>query len=622
MKVRKKKQKQGSGGSVGTRAGGFWGKVVKIRLRALIMIAFTIINVQVIVQTMIAIHNDSKVQQQMKVIEGRSLSELLAGTTLREHVLKAQYFITLAALTGDKRARSEAQKSQDAFYNDMGTLLSAYQGRGDNEGSAQLQAAATSFNNLVEISGKIDQARGMHALEAAKIDALAAGMDKQSTDLIGDLSGLSQQQTFEMRQQMDGLSAALVSTKIQLWGMIVLVTLINIIVQFLFGGILHRRIGDIYNAANEWATGLLTRRIFPIPCEDDLGKASHEVNRLADNIEAFMMETDSSLNALRHGILDRRIDVRGLSLEMKRVGEAVNVNIDQMATAQKKAEGDMELIRGFESNIARVTDQLGGASGQVEERSQTVAAAAEESSRQAEAARNGSEQASSNVATVAAAAEELSASIGEVTRQIKEAQSMTVEAVSQAEGTTDTVANLGAATEEIGQVVKLISDIAEQTNLLALNASIEAARAGDAGRGFAVVAGEVKELANQTARATERISEQIGRLQTESTASSDAITNIAEIIGRVGEITDAITVAAEEQATAAREISASVQHANASVADVTGNVTDVAEAAEGTGKAASDMLSSSQILRTSTEELVGTVEQFLASLGSTDTGKV
>ena len=268
----------------------------------------------------------------------------------------------------------------------------------------------------------------------------------------------------------------------------------------------------------------------------------------------------------------------------------------------------------FEGGVGGEVRQVVAVTAEIKATTDTLAAAAEESSRQADVASQGASQASSNVATVAAAAEELSASIDEVTRQIREAQGMVAEAVSEATGTTDTVANLGAATEEIGQVVKLISDIAEQTNLLALNASIEAARAGDAGRGFAVVAGEVKELANQTARATERISEQIGRLQTESAASSEAMIHIAETISRVGAITDVITVAAEEQATASREISESVQHANASVSEVTNGVTDVSAAAEETGRSASEMLAAAQTLEGSSANLSALVDEFMKSL--------
>ena len=270
--------------------------------------------------------------------------------------------------------------------------------------------------------------------------------------------------------------------------------------------------------------------------------------------------------------------------------------------------------QAFETGVGAEIERLSFLAQEMKAGADGLAASAEESSRQASVASNGAEQASHNVATVAAAAEELSASIAEVTRQIRESKQISDEAMHQAESTTQTVVTLGQASQEIGQIVQLISDIAEQTNLLALNASIEAARAGDAGRGFAVVAGEVKELANQTARATEKISTQINRLQVESKQSSEAIAGIANIIKRASDITATITAAAEEQATAAQEISASVQHASVSVADVTGSVTDVSGAAEETGRSASELLSAAQRLEESTNQLSSMVEDFTHGL--------
>ncbi len=287
---------------------------------------------------------------------------------------------------------------------------------------------------------------------------------------------------------------------------------------------------------------------------------------------------------------------------------------DIMVTWDDMTDQLSRRTQAFETGIHDEIARLSSLAQEMKAGADGLAASAEESSRQASAASNGAEQASHNVATVAAAAEELSASIAEVTRQIREAKQISDDAVHQAEGTTQTVDALGQASQEIGQIVKLISDIAEQTNLLALNASIEAARAGDAGRGFAVVAGEVKELANQTAHATEKISTQINRLQVESKQSSEAIAGIASIIKRASDINATITAAAEEQATAAHEISASVQHASVSVSEVTGSIGDVSTAAEETGRSASEMLSRSQQLEESSGRVSAIVEEFARSL--------
>jgi len=352
---------------------------------------------------------------------------------------------------------------------------------------------------------------------------------------------------------------------------------------------------------------------------------------IAKNITGRTQGVLRSIQAVAEGKLDQAIVneasdelgqvMDGLELMRKDLAAAVALRekqaAEEQAMMQRKLEiqqREAEVVHTFEGEISTISDSLRQITKQVSEGTQLVAAAAEESSMQAEAAANGAQSAEGNVSTVAAAAEELSASIAEVSRQVQQAEIIVAEAVQAAEGTTTTVQNLSHATSEISQVIGIITDIASQTNLLALNASIEAARAGDAGRGFAVVAGEVKDLASQTAAATEKISTQIQCLQTESEQSATAIENISRIIKQVGELTSSINVAADEQATAANEISESVQEASARVNDVTASVADVSSASVDTSKAASDMLTGSQQLEESTAQLNQQVEKFLTDL--------
>ncbi len=265
----------------------------------------------------------------------------------------------------------------------------------------------------------------------------------------------------------------------------------------------------------------------------------------------------------------------------------------------------------FGEGVREIVSSVSGAATEMEASAQSVAATAEETSQQSSNIAAAAEQTAMNVQSVASATEELTASVDEVGRQIKQSADIAKAAVEQAQKTNEQVEGLSNAANKIGEVVSLINDIASQTNLLALNATIEAARAGEAGKGFAVVATEVKSLADQTAKATDEIGEQIGEIQT---ATNSAVSAIKEITGTIGEINDisaSAAVAIEQQAEATREIATNVEQASTGTTEVSSNISGVSQAAQETGNSASQALDAARELASHSEELSNKVDQFL-----------
>ncbi|MGU3467429.1 methyl-accepting chemotaxis protein [Methylobacterium sp. C33D] len=257
--------------------------------------------------------------------------------------------------------------------------------------------------------------------------------------------------------------------------------------------------------------------------------------------------------------------------------------------------------------LARVADAALGLRADAEAMSGTATHTAERSATVAGAA----QEAAQHVGTVAAAAEELGASVQEIGRQVDGSAELARSAVVQAGDTAGLVQELSDAAGRIGDVVRLITAIAGQTNLLALNATIEAARAGDAGRGFAVVASEVKQLAAQTARATEEIAGQVGRIQGATGQTVDAIDGIAARIREIDEVATSIAAAVEQQGAATREIARNVAEAASGTGAVTGTIDAVARAADDTGTAATRMLASASSLSEEAAELRREIDAFL-----------
>ncbi len=349
---------------------------------------------------------------------------------------------------------------------------------------------------------------------------------------------------------------------------------------------------------------------------------------LSSGIAGPVMRMTAAMKRLADKEMDTEIPALGNRDEIGEMARAVQVFKDNMvladrlaaeqaaqqAQALKRAEALGQLTCDFDGSVSALLATLTSAGTQMESSARDMSGAANVSLERAAATAAAADQASANVQTVAATADQLSASISEISRQVEHAAAVAGEAATESEHATGVIKSLAESTARIGHIVRLITDIAENTNLLALNATIEAARAGDLGKGFAVVAGEVKTLANQTARATEEIAGQIRSVQMETSTAVTAIATIAQRIGDLRDIAQAIAAAVEQQNAATCEIARNVQQAAQGAGNVTDNIQEVASAAEQTGVAANQVLSAAAQLFAQTDGMKDLVETFLGKV--------
>ncbi|SNZ18942.1 HAMP domain-containing methyl-accepting chemotaxis protein [Cohaesibacter gelatinilyticus] len=332
-----------------------------------------------------------------------------------------------------------------------------------------------------------------------------------------------------------------------------------------------------------------------------------------------------SMSQLAEG--DKTVEIPGQSNkdEIGDMASAVQVfkanmiKADELAAREAKelelrdarAQRIEELTNQFDTQVASLLQDVSSSVSMVDSNASVMSGLADDTNHRSTTVASAAEEASVNTQTVAASTEELSASIHEIGRQVEKSSEITLHAVEQANNTDQQVQKLSVAAQKIGEVIGLISEIAEQTNLLALNATIEAARAGDAGKGFAVVAAEVKELADQTSKATGDISQQINNIQSETNDAVSSIKQITETINEINTIASSISAAVEQQSAATTEISSNVTQASEGAREVTENIIEVTKFASQTGEASMDVKSGAKELNDKSKALNSIIKTFL-----------
>jgi methyl-accepting chemotaxis protein len=502
---------------------------------------------------------------------GNANNMILAGEVLKQ--------LLLARLDVNKLLGRHDQSSADGAEKALASLKIAMTALGAAITNDEVRKVFIDVNANV---GKYAEAYHKAAQNAHEVEVLANGeMAKFAQAIAADAEAIKESGIAD-ETKIEHETANLIASTESLILMIAVGSLaLGIVLAWLIGRTISKPVVGLCAGMRELAEGNF-QVVLP-----GLGRGD-EVGEMAQAVETFKVKAEEKAHAEAEA-------------KMKQ---------EQIAAQQRKA--DMHsLADSFEAAVGEIVETVSSASTELEASAATLTKTAERAQEVTTAVAAASEEASTNVNSVASATEELSSSVNEISRQVQESARMASAAVGQARSTTERVGELSKAAARIGDVVELINTIAGQTNLLALNATIEAARAGEAGRGFAVVASEVKALAEQTAKATGEIGQQITGIQSATQDSVSAIKEISGTIEKLSEISSTIAAAVEEQGAATQEISRNVQQAAQGTHQVSSNITEVQRGASETGSASSQVLSAAQSLSSDSNRLKLEVGKFL-----------
>jgi len=551
-----------------------------------------------------------------------------AGAVIQD-VLLARFYLENYQAVGAPELIDRVQTEVDAVHGGFQRLGRELQ---DDQRRALLGEATAAFSVFARESEIIAEQVPLRLSLAAEMDALGGQLDHNVARITDSLSN---------RQDTIGPEADASIANIAFWTIVIggIFALIGTSIALFLGLTTSSALLGLTRSLRALAAGESGIEIFGRTRRDEIGEMAAsvvqiqqnaidraEADRIADLQRQELAEAErASMMSELAGEFQDAVgsivnNLSGSAKEMEQAAQTLTASSEEtsiqattVASASEEASSNVQTVAAAAEQLAASVQEIGQQVARSNTMSREATQKAEVTAREV-ADMAAKEEASSNVQTVAAAAEQLAASVQEIGQQVARSNTMSREATQKAEVTAREVADMAAKAEKVGDIVSLIQQIAEQTNLLALNATIEAARAGEAGKGFAVVAAEVKNLADQTAKATVEISEQIGSIQGATASSSQSVSAIAGTIRDLNDIATSIASAVEEQGVATQEIARNVQEASAGTQEVSSAISGVTEAATSSSAGASQVLASATGLTRQSDELQTAVQSFVEAV--------